>query len=96
MTSKSWINPNERLPEQGALVWVLQQHPKERGARSCEIMCGEVSYGRDGSCLVQTFDDTGKGAWGVYLSTKDGWADETGIAWVYAEEIPLPPWAGNR
>ena len=92
----NWRNPVFRLPKEGDLVWVLYCHGKEHNPRSYEMMCGEVCYGSDGSCKVDTIDYTGKGSWGVYLDSPEPLAkDDAGIAWLPVSEFVLPEWAGH-
>lgn len=68
------------------------EHPKENGALSCEIYCGEVEYNNDlTSCRAFNNDWIGAGSasWTLWALTHNH-DIEYAKAWCPVEEIPLP------
>lgn len=76
-----WHN-SEAVPENGRVVWILEDHPKEIYPLSYTIHAGEVCHMTDGSIWrVEHGDETGCG-WCL-------WYPWDIRAWCYAEEFTL-------
>lgn len=95
MEKINWRNPKKELPSEGELVWVMLEPHKNRGSllastMSIEIVCGEVSYGRDGSCVVFNHDELGQGNIGWLLNESKYHWETKAIAWIPINEMTLP------
>lgn len=92
----NWINPKEKLPNQGDIVWVMCAHWKMEEGQSCEIYCGETCYSHCGkSCRVESNDYTGHGglSWQLYCENGEYCRHHShAIAWAHLKEISLPEW----
>jgi hypothetical protein len=88
-----WRNPEEDLPEEGQIVWVVYAHSKEQRPQSYQLMAGTVECDNTGRVSrVQSDDWTGAGSWAVYFPNPWDYSDDVAIAWVPADEINLPEW----
>jgi hypothetical protein len=93
----NWINPKDKLPNDGDIVWVLVQHWKNAGPLSCEIYCGEVESSELGDCRVLNNDYIGQGGISWYLKQpcERAFGGEDAVAWAHVEREHLPDWLGE-
>lgn len=91
----NWRDPEKELPKEGSQVWAMYSHWKSNGIMGFQIMGGEVEADNTGKVSrVCSNDYTGHGSWSVYFYDEDSEFDHDDycLAWVYAEEMPLPEW----
>lgn len=104
-----WRNPAEELPNDDDLVLIITPPHKRRERdilqAGCEMFCGWVDVGCDGSVLVNNNDELGRGAIYWYLRPPSFYSTEdvrellndekVALAWMPASEfLPVPTWKG--
>lgn len=93
-----WRNPRKERPYEDQLVWVMLYPHKHRGAlkdslASVEIVCG-WAYRHGKHFRVENKDELGMGCieWLVDRTEASYYQFEEVIAWIPADDLPLPDW----
>lgn len=87
-----WRNPKEELPKHDQAVYVMLKPHKWRGSMRESAASIQIVAGWYWSPLVENIDEYGFGSLGYILdpATKEDGHKDRAIAWVPAEEMPLP------
>lgn len=89
MARVNWKNIEEKIPEDGSFVWVVLPHWKMRKPGSFIIAGGLVQFGHDGSYIINTCDDDGRGC-NCFYPLGSTSSEEVFEYWCYDYELVLP------
>lgn len=96
MSEIRWRNPKKEWPQHDQLVFVMLEAHKPRGtfvksAASVEIVGGWANW-VGSKCFIENNDELGHGAISWILLGDDEGYDTRAVAWIPAEEMPVPEW----